>query len=100
VAQTVLELNGNDKFQHVGSSKDFQWSEEMIDEFIENSEEFNLWSVDDRKQLRERAMHAKCPGFLMLVANLSLKTYPKNDDVLRDRAKKFSEACSTFEKYN
>jgi hypothetical protein len=56
----------------------------MIDEFIENSEEFNLWSVDDRKQLRERAMHAKCPGFLMLVANLSLKTYPKNEIAQRN----------------
>jgi hypothetical protein len=100
VAETVLKLNGNDKFQHVGSSKDFQWSEKMIDGFIENSEEFNLWSVDDRKQLRERAMHAKSPGFLMLVANLALEAYPKNDEVLRDRAEKYSEAWRAFNKYN
>lgn len=62
VARSILSLNGNDKIKQWGKAKDFQWSDDIVDECVAKS--CDNWSQASKDKLREYGRIARSPAFM------------------------------------
>ena len=99
-SQRWLWLNGRDKVKELCPLEVLKWNENDIDEFIANR--FFLLSSDEKKFIRNLAITASLPGFLVDVADTyGVTKIPLENPVIKNdlikRAKDYNGAWVKFQ---
>lgn len=98
-SQRWLWLNGRDKIKELCPLDVLKWNESDIDEFIDKR--FHLLPSDEKKFLRDLAITASLPGFLVAVADtygitqIPLKNPVVKNDLIK-RANDYNNAWVKF----